>query len=659
MGSQNGKSGAIRVFISYSRRDMEIADRLMEALDSEGFQVTIDRRDLPYGEEWLKELGDFIAEADTVVALVSPAFLASKACHWELGQVRDANKRLVPVVIEPVANEDLPETIGKIHLLPAAGAFSFELHLKALVTALNTNRQWIKEHTRLANHARQWIARGRAPALLLRGSALDEAESWQDRQPRTAPLPSEEILELMLASRRAATERQRTTVGLSLFATVLALALAGFATYQWQRAEMSYTAARTNLDSLIKDLAGEMQRAEGMPVTTVQRILKNGEALAANLKEAGGGDVRLEASRAAMFYEFGKTYQKIGRREEAVKASDRSLAIRRRLAAAHPQDQELAAGLAASLDLAGDLERERKRYAEARALYNESAGIGLALNAKNPGNPDYAVSLSKTLIRLGDLDYLGRNLFEAKGRYRDAFEKIKTALRASTGEPPTDMQRELTWNYNKIGDVYAGLDAYPEADTAYRNGLCIREYLFSKDRTDTRLQHDISWSRSKIARAKMQTGDIAGALEGAFASLSIRRKLADSDPRNLIWRRDVAAALHQIAEIKAKAQDFTGARMFFLAAAEARLALKKEAPGEPGYAAAFEASMAGAKQALMKSLGNRGGTGERNYREAVAEEEAHVNAKAGGQTRDPSACWAAILTHLRAGVADNTQTAAR
>ncbi len=659
MGSQNDNSGAIRVFISYSQQDMEIADRLAEALGGEGFQVAIDRRDLPYGEEWLKELAELIADADTVVALVSPAFLASKVCNWELSQTKATNKRLVPVVIEPAGIADLPEALGKIHLLPATGAFNFELHLKLLVNALNTNRQWIKEHTRLASQARQWIARGRAPALLLRGSALGDAEDWKDRQPRIAPPPTGETLELMLASRRAAAERQRSIVTGSLFAAVFAFGLASFAVFQWHRAETSYNAARTNLDTLIKDLAAEMQKAEGMPVTAVQRILKNGEALAANLKRAAGGDVRLEASRAAMFYEFGKTYQKIGRREEAIKASAESLAIRRRLVATHPQDQELAAGLAASLDLAGDLEREQARYAEARALYTESVGIGLTLNAKNPGNPDYAASLSKTLIRLGDLDYLGKNFFEAKGRYRDAFEKIRGVLRASTGEPPPELQRELTWNYNKIGDVYASLNAYPEADTAYSNGLCIREYLFSKDRTGTKLQHGISWSFSKIAGAKMQTGDIAGALDAAFASLSIRRKLAASDPKNPIWRRDVAAALHQIAEIKAKAGDFAGARMFFLAAAEARLALKKEAPGDAGYAAAFEASMAGAKEALTKSLETKAGSEERNYREAVAEEEAHATAKAGGQTRDPSVCWSAILTRLRTSAANSMQGTAK
>ncbi len=659
MGAERAKSSAIRVFISYSRRDLEIADRLVGALEREDIEVTIDRRDLPYGEEWLKELADFIAGADTVVALVSPAFIASKACNWELGQVKATNKRLMPVVIEKVAIEDLPEAIGKIHLLPAQGAFDFEIHLKPLAEALNTDRQWVKEHTRLAAQARQWLARGRAPALLLRGTALADAESWQDRQPKAAPQPSDEILELMLASRRAATSRQRAIAAGSLLAAAFAFALAGAAAFQWQRAETSYTAARTNLDSLIKDLAAEMQDAEGIPVETVQRILKNGERLAANLKEASGGDMRLEASRAAMFYEFGKTYQKIGRRDEAVKASDESLAIRRRLAAAHPQNLELAAALEESLDLAGDLEREQKQFPEAHELYGEAARTGLALNAKDPANPRYAVSLSKTLTRLGDLDCFGKNFFEAKGRYSDAFEKIKGVLRGSVGEPPPEVQRELTWNYNKIGDVSAGLKEYADADLAYSNGLCVREYLFSKDRTNTKLQHDISWSYSKIAGVKMQTGGFAGALDAAFASLAIRRKLAGSDPKNLIWRRDTAAALHQIAEVKAKAGDFSTARMFYLSAAEARLALKKEAPGDAGFAAAFQASMDGAKEALAKSLETRATPEERDYREVVAEEEMNAAAKAGAQARDPGACWNAILTGLRGRGAESGQSAVK
>ena len=193
---------------------------------------------------------------------------------------------------------------------------------------------------------------------------------------------------------------------------------------------------------------------------------------------------------------------------------------------------------------------------------------------------------------------------------------------------------------------------------AYSNGLCIREYLFANVPANTKLQHDISWSFDKIAGAKMQTGTFLARSDAAFASLSIRRKLSASDPKNLIWRRDTAAALHQIGDVKAKAVDFSGARMFFLAAAEARLALKKEAPGDADFAAAFEASMAGAKEALAGSIEAKATPEERDYREVVAEEEANAAARTGA-ARDPAACWAAILARLRGGGANAGLGAAR
>ncbi len=642
-------SDGIRVFISYSRRNLEAADRLAAALEGEGFLVTIDRRDLPYGEEWLKELGDFIAGCDTVVALVTPAFLASKACNWELGQVRDTNKRLVPVMLERVPVAELSDSIRKIQLLPSEGNFDFAVHLKALADALNTDRQWIKEHTRLADRARQWIARDRAPALLLRGTALVDAEAWQDKQPKAAPPPSDEIFELMLASRRAATRRQRVIAAGSLLAAVFAFALAGAALFQWKRAEISYNAARTNLDLLIKDLAVEMQNKEGMPVSTVNRILKSGQTLAANLKNAGSGDDRLDASRAAMFYQFGKTYQKINQTAEAIKASGESLEIWRRLAASRLNNQDYQEGLAESLDLAGDLEREQKHFDKARELYGDSAKIGANLRAKSPENPDFAVSLSKTLVRIGDLDRFDKQWSSAKDRYSEAFKNTKGVIRLIRGEPSITLEREISWNYNKIGDVSVDLKDYVTAEASYRNSLCIRQHLLSMDQTNTQLQHDISWSFDKLAGAKLAIQEFPGALNAQFASLAIRLKLVSSDPKNLIWRRDAATALHRIGEIKAAARDFSSARMFFLAAAEARLELKKEVSGNTGFAAAFESSMKQAKEALTKQAANSSEVSERYYREAVAEEEQAAARKAAAEASDPAGCWNDILAAFRQG----------
>jgi WD40 repeat protein len=224
----------LKLFISYSRRDMAAADLLVTALEGQDFEVTIDRRNLPYGEEWQKELGDFIRDSDTVVWLVSPDSVASKWCNWELGEVGRLNKRLVPVKIRDVALEELPESLGKIHLLPAEGVYDPAAHLAHLVEALNTDGAWTKEATRLADRAREWIAGKRNPGLLLRGAGLKNAEAWSTVHPRSAPPPASEVLELILASRRGAARRQRWAIGGSLAVAAVALSLAGIAWFQRQ-----------------------------------------------------------------------------------------------------------------------------------------------------------------------------------------------------------------------------------------------------------------------------------------------------------------------------------------------------------------------------------------------------------------------------------------
>ena len=228
-------SDRLKLFISYSRRDIVAADALVAALEGEDFEITIDRRDLPYGEEWQKELADFIQGSDTVVWLVSPDSVKSKWCKWELGMVGRSNKRLVPVRIRDVAPEDLPESLGRVHLLPVDGVYDPASHFSSLVTALNTDRGWMKEANRLADRAREWSARGRSSGLLLRGAGLKNAETWSTVHPKAAPPPASEVLELILASRRAAARRLRWAIGGSLALAVAAFLLAAFAF--WQREE--------------------------------------------------------------------------------------------------------------------------------------------------------------------------------------------------------------------------------------------------------------------------------------------------------------------------------------------------------------------------------------------------------------------------------------
>ena len=57
--------GKLRVFISYSRDDLDFADQLDAALNACGFECLIDRHGISGGEDWKRRLGNLISEADT------------------------------------------------------------------------------------------------------------------------------------------------------------------------------------------------------------------------------------------------------------------------------------------------------------------------------------------------------------------------------------------------------------------------------------------------------------------------------------------------------------------------------------------------------------------------------------------------------------------
>ncbi|MBV9861288.1 MAG: SUMF1/EgtB/PvdO family nonheme iron enzyme [Alphaproteobacteria bacterium] len=200
-------SDQLDVFISYSRHDMAFADRLVAALEARGFEVKIDRRDLPAFEEWKRELLGFICECDTVVFIVSPHSLGSAVVAWEVEQVRLHGKRLAPVVIADVQGPAAPPDIASLNYLFFTDEALFEQRCDELARALNTDLAWVKEHTRLGELARRWIERGRPDDALIRGRDIADAEEWARRPARTGPAVTEAQREFLIAS-RAAQRRQ-------------------------------------------------------------------------------------------------------------------------------------------------------------------------------------------------------------------------------------------------------------------------------------------------------------------------------------------------------------------------------------------------------------------------------------------------------------------
>ena len=233
VGINTSADKRLKVFISYSRKDIAFAERLVVALEARGLVPRIDTRDLPQLEDWRRELLGMIREADAVVFIISENSISSMVCSWEVEQVAKLNKRLAPIVLERVMDDRIPDAVAKINYLFFDRSETFADQADKLSEALQTDLIWIKEHTRLAELAHRWDERQRPAGLMVRGRELQEAESWIAAHPRHAPEPTRAHREFIEYSRRWATRRQRLTVAGSLVAAVVGLGLAGIAL--WQR----------------------------------------------------------------------------------------------------------------------------------------------------------------------------------------------------------------------------------------------------------------------------------------------------------------------------------------------------------------------------------------------------------------------------------------
>lgn len=209
----------LRVFISYSREDIGFADQLVAALTTCGFAPTMDVHAIDGGEAWQQRLGALILEADTVVFVLSPASAASPMCQWEVGEALRRSKRILPVVARPLGAVSPPQALMDLNYIffyaePKAPNSGFGVGLAELVETLNTDRGWIRQHTRLLERATEWDVGGRQTSRLLSGTDITEAKAWAAQRPRGAPEPTELHLDYIRASeveegRRVSAEHQR------------------------------------------------------------------------------------------------------------------------------------------------------------------------------------------------------------------------------------------------------------------------------------------------------------------------------------------------------------------------------------------------------------------------------------------------------------------
>ncbi|MBC6938089.1 MAG: TIR domain-containing protein [Chloroflexi bacterium] len=270
------------VFISYSRKDVDFAAHLHEALAQRQKDVWRDKEDIPLTADWWQEICAGIEAADNFLFIISPDSVRSDVCRREIEHAVSNNKRLVPVnyreVTDPADKPLMHPALNSHNWVPFAADEDFDTFCQTLIAALDTDLEYVRGHTHFLVRAKEWQRRKRLPGFLLTRSEMREARRWLKNGANKQPPPTHEHREFIRASQREL-NRQRAFRILLLALMMISGALAFVAAGLWITAEDNAAVARRN--------AAAAQAAEATAVLLGERSLSLSLAAQSQLELSG------------------------------------------------------------------------------------------------------------------------------------------------------------------------------------------------------------------------------------------------------------------------------------------------------------------------------------------------------------------------------------
>ena len=210
---------ALDAFVSYSRVDAEYVYELVHAAGEAGRTLWIDRDGIPPGAPWREELGSAIEAALAFVVVLSPHWLQSTECRLEYDRAVSLGKRIIPVQLQEC---EPPEEISILNWIDARQAAPEQV-VSALLTAIDTDHEWVKQHTTWLSRALRWENGARDRSLLLRGSDLIEAEEWLSRDGAPSLPTSRQELFIETSRRDVGLRRRRRMTAIASAGLVVAV----------------------------------------------------------------------------------------------------------------------------------------------------------------------------------------------------------------------------------------------------------------------------------------------------------------------------------------------------------------------------------------------------------------------------------------------------
>jgi TIR domain len=121
----------MKIFLSHASQDNAVAESIASSLRGRGYEIFLDRDDLPAGASYDQQIERAVNDSDIFVFLISPDSLSKgRYTLSELTFARhkwpDANGRVLPVIVRKTPFDQIPTYLKAVTVLEPVGNITAE-----------------------------------------------------------------------------------------------------------------------------------------------------------------------------------------------------------------------------------------------------------------------------------------------------------------------------------------------------------------------------------------------------------------------------------------------------------------------------------------------------------------------------------------------------
>ncbi len=190
------------VFISYSREDIEVKEKIQNSLNRSFFTTWSDTSDIQSGIPFELAIKNGIEEASNFLFLISKHSIKSKFCLSELEIAVSLNKRIISILAEPTNLDKIPGKLRSIEYIDITNRKEkekveidgledveaevdsrkskspYEESIDKLIKTLHIDNIYYGEHRTILTQALRWKDHNELPSMLMKGYYLENSKTW-------------------------------------------------------------------------------------------------------------------------------------------------------------------------------------------------------------------------------------------------------------------------------------------------------------------------------------------------------------------------------------------------------------------------------------------------------------------------------------------------